>query len=439
MGRWRGIIGPVLVAAASCSLVAPASAQNGAPGSAVPGLPGSAPAVEDGLSLNASGEVLYDSNILRSSEPLLFNPSAHRDDFRYSPEVSGTYGRNSGRIALAVNGLVGRDFFQYNRYLDRNRYQGGGSLTYHSGSSCQVIVNGNYSSRQAGIRDAGAAVVDPSGAPADDVGAVIDNVLTSTLYGANAGCGSPTGRLTFGGGYSHSSLSNGAASRQFGNSDADTYTGNIGLGILRPGQLSLNGSYTTIDYPDRVASAPALGVPLALLSTGVKTYRVGVSFSRPIGTKLSGSIGISYLHSDPVGGQAAYNSPAYTLGVNYAASQRLTFALTGSRDIVPSTTAGALYRVVDQVLLSGHYTLGPDFTIDANAGFIGNNYKEGFAIGGEPARRNDTTVTFGGGVTYAPRTLYDVTLNVTQSIRNSDPSIFNYSSTRVGLTVAVHY
>jgi hypothetical protein len=433
MGLWRGIGGPLLAAAALSTLATPAAAQmipRGPAGAAAP--------VPDGLSLNASGEVLYDSNVLRSSATAILNPNAHRDDFRYSPDLSATYGRSTGQIVLTLDGLIGRDYFQYNSYLDRNRYQGGGSLTYHSGSSCQVAVDGNYTQRQAGIRDAGTAIVE-GGAPADDVGAVIDNVLTSAMYGANAGCGSPTGRLTFGGGYAHSSLSNGAARQQFGNSTADTFSGNVGLGILRPGQVSLSGSYTTIAYPDRLASAQSLGIPLSLINSGVKTYRIGVSLSRPIGSKLSGSIGISYLHSDPTGGQAAYSSPAYTLALSYAESARLTFTLTGSRDVVASTSAGALFRVVDQVLASSTYSLGSDFTLDAHVAFIANDYKDGFAVGNEPVRRNDTLVSVGGSVTYAPRSLYDVTLNVTHSNRSSDPSIFNYSSTRVGLTVAFHY
>lgn len=441
MGKWdRGtrngwrIVGPALLVA--CGSAVPVAAQV-AP-ARLASLPGAPAMVDNGLSLNATGEVLYDSNVLRSSVPTAFT-TAHRDDFRYSPDLSATYGRSTGLLALTLNGLIGRDFFQYNRYLDRNRYVGGGSLMYHGSSSCQAGVNGTYSRRQAGIRDAGAAVVDPSGAPADDVGTIIDNVLTASTYGANAGCGSPTGRLTFGAGYIHSSLSNEAASRKFGDSDADTYSGNIGLGVLRPGQLSLNGSYTTIAYPNRLSAAPALGVPINLLNTGVKTYRIGVSFFRPIGTKLSGSLGVSYLHSDPTGGQGAYNSPAYTIALNYIPSQRLTFALTGSRDIVPSTTTGALFRVVDQVLLNATYSLGSSITVDGNVGFIGNNYKGGFAIPGEPLRRDDTTTSLGLGVTYAPRSLYDVTLNVTQSIRNSDPSIYNYNSTRVGLTLALHY
>ena len=402
-----------------------------------PNLPGVAPTISDGLSLNASGEVLYDSNVLRTASLAVLTGTTHRDDFRYSPEASATYGRSSGLIALSVNGSIGRDFFQYNRYLDRNRYLGGGLVTYHAGSSCQVSVNGNYASRQGGIREAGAAIIDPAGAPADDVGIVIDNVITTAVYGANAGCGSPTGRLTFGGGYTHSSISNGAALRKFGDSDSDTFMGNVGLGIFRPGQLSLNGSYSTIEYPNRIGGAILNGAPL--VNSGVKTYRIGLSYSRPIGTKLSGSFGVAFLHSDPIGGQAAYNSPAYNLGLNYAPSQRLNFTLTGSRDIIPSTTAGALFRVVDQLLLGAHYSLGNDITVDGNAGFIRNNYKQAFSLPGEPVRNNDISPTFGLGVTYAPRSLYDVTVNVTRTSRTSDPAIYNYSSTRAGITLAVHF
>ena len=66
------------------------------------------------------------------------------------------------------------------------------------------------------------------------------------------------------------------------------------------------------------------------------------------------------------------------------------------------------------------------------------NYKQGFAIPGEPARGADTTTTYGVGIGFHPRSLFDVNLNVSQSIRRSTPPIFNYRSTRVGLTLAVH-
>ncbi len=430
VGRWRGSL--PLLAAGLIAAAAPAAAEGTASG--LPPLPGLPGAVPNGLALTGSIETLYDSNVLRFARAV--GPQAHRDDFRYSPAGSFTYGRSGGLLTLSVNGLIGHDFFQYNRYLDRNRYVGGGALTYRGGTSCQVTVTGNYTSRQNGIREAGAAI-DPTN-PVDDVGVVIDNVQTSTLYGANAGCGSPTGRLSFGGGYTHSELSNGAVTRRFADSNSDSFNGNIGLGILRPGQLSLVGSYTTIGYPGRFVGAPGFVVPPQLLNRGVKTYRIGVSFSRPIGTRLSGSIGASFLHADPGGVQQPYSSPAYNIGLNYVAGPRLTFSLTGSRDIIASTTAGALFRVVDQIQLVSHYSLGEAISIDANAGFINNNYKQSFAVPGDVARISEATKQFGLSLTYAPRSLYDVTVNVNQTIRNGNPSILNYNSTRAGVTLAVH-
>ena len=425
---WGRLIG--LMAAGT--LAAPVAAQVAPDRS----LAGATPSVEDGLSLNAIGDVLYDSNVLRSTGTGLAS-GMHRDDFRYSPELTATYGRSSGLIALAANAVVGRDLYQYHSYLDRNHYLGGGTLTYHAGSSCQLSVNGTYASRQSGLNGISTGPTSPV-VPPDEVGTVIDNVQTTAVYGANAGCGSPTGRLTFGGGYSHAALSNAAAIRKFGDSDSDTYSGNIGLGILRPGQLSLTGSYSTISYPNRVTGAVAIGVPAQLLNTGVNSYRIGFAFSRPIGPRLSGTIGASFLRAEPTGGQAAYTSPAYNFALGYVAGPRLSFALTGSRDVLPSTTVGALYRVVDQVLVSTRYSLGSSLSIDADAGLIKNDYHQGFAVPGEPTRINDTSTTFRVGVTYAPRPLYDVTLNVSQTIRRSDPSLYNYDSTKVGVTLAVH-
>ena len=387
-----------------------------------------------GLAITASGEVLYDSNSLRLSTGR--SPRGHVDDIRYSPALTAAYARNVGPVAVNASGTIGRDYFQYNSHLNRNRISAGGSLQYRLGARCSLGVNGSYTSRQNGI---GSAAIDgavPIDIPPDDVGQVVDNRQESSSYGVNANCGSPSGRLTFGGGYTHSELNNKSPTRQFADSVSDVYNGNIGIGILRPGQLSINGSYSTIDYPNRRSFLSP--VPIELLNAGVKTYRLGVTFTRPIGTRLSGTIGASYLHAAPSGPQGGYSSPAYNLGLTYNSGNRLTVGLTGSRNIIASTTAGALYRVVDQLGINSTYKLGHSLALDANAGFIINNYKQSFGIAGEPARRLDRSTTLSAGLTYSPRRLYDVRLFVSQTIRTSEPAVFDYNSTKVGATLAVH-
>ncbi len=426
-----------IVVAAGGGFAAPATAAI----TGVGGLPSSAEsgalAEPAGLHLNGSIEALYDSNVLRNGRGGAGLANGHIDDFRYSPEAEATYGRDTGRIALGVNALVGRDIFQYNSRLDRNQYRGGGSISYRAGANCQLVVDGNYVSRQNGIGGVDESLVDPANQP-DDIGTVVDNVQSVSTYGANARCGSPAGRLTFSGGYSHTAFDNAAATRRFADSDGDTYTGSIGIGIFRPGQLSFNGSYSTIVYPGRTPGALGANVPPQLLNAGVRTYRLGLAFSRPIGTRLSGQIGASFLHAEPSGGVDPYSSPAYNIGLTYMASRRLTVALTGSRDIIASQSIGSLYRVIDSALLEGHYSFGRAITFNANAGFIHNDYKQSFATVGEAARLSQTSKTFGVGATYSPRRLYDLSINVTQVIRSSNPDIFNYSGTRAGLTLAVH-
>lgn len=411
-----------------------------APVDAATGAPGSAPAVANGLSLNAAGEVIYDSNQLRiPSSGTLGTSQRKKDDFRYSPSLNAQYVRAVGRTTLIVNGLVGRDFYQNNKYLDRNRFSGGGSLSYRT-ASCSATGNGSYSERQNGIRGFGnsvQALPDPSNPPPDDVGRLIDNRQISTTYGVNGSCGSPSGRLTFGGGAQHSELSNGAISRQFADSNSDVYSAFAGLGVFRPGQLQVNGSYSIIGYPNRLTTPGVTPLPLGL-NTGVKTYRVGVSFTRPIGTKLSGTIGGSYLTARPDGPQAPYSSPAYDISLSYTPGNRLSFVLLGSRNILASSTAGALFRVVDQIELTGSYQIGEAISARANAGLIRNDYHQSFATTGEPARRSEASKIFGVGVTYAPRPLYDVGVFVSETFRTANPSIFNYNSTKASITLAIH-
>ncbi|QYE34152.1 outer membrane beta-barrel protein [Polymorphobacter sp. PAMC 29334] len=398
----------------------------------------SAPA---GLSATATGEVLYDSNQLRS----LSATNRHSDDIRYSPAGVLDYNHRLGRGTIALTGLVGHDFFQYNHYLDRNRFGAGGVLNQSIGSRCTAVVNGNYSSRQNGIyssNNLSTIPLDPTlpvivDGPPDDVGRLIDNRQIFATYGANANCGSPGGRLSFGGGVVRSTIDNGSQLRSFANSNSMVYSLYAGLGVFRPGQLQINGSYSTIDYPNRLIPLGSTISPVGL-NTGVKTYRAGLTYSRPIGAKLSGSIGLSYLTARPEGGQSPYSAPAYDVSLNYHPSPRLSFAAVGSRSVLSSSSSGALFRVVDAFQLSATYDVSNTISTHANVGLTANNYKQPFTIPGEIARVSDTSKIVGVGMNYTPRPLYDIAVQVSEIFRSSNPRLYNYDSTRVSLTLSVH-
>ena len=400
-----------------------------------------------GLRLGATGEILYDSNQLRSGA----SPSGRRDDVRYSPSGSILYDRLLGRGSVSVNGTAGYDFFQNNSFLNRNRFGAGVNLTGQAGSRCSANVRANYSNRQNGVGSLGnSTLLTPSRGviapntipvtddliPPDDIGRLIDNRQIVVSYGINATCGAPGGRLSFGGGATHSSLDNGSPLRSFANSNSNVYSLFAGLGVFRPGQLQVNGSYSTISYPNNLI-VPGAPVFPRNFNTGVKTYQAGLTYSRPIGNKLVGSVGLSYLTARPGGGQQPYSAPAYNISLSYRPGSRLSLAATGARSVLSSTGAGALYRVVDSVNLSAAYDISPSISARANAGLTANNYKVPFAIPGEPARRSDSAKIVGLGVTYQPRPLYDVGFYVSQSFRSSNANILNYNSTRASLTLSV--
>ncbi len=412
------------------------------PAAAAPG------ASASGFAFGATAEVLYDSNQLRSG----ISSSGHTDDFRYSPAGSIRYGHLLGRGSISVNGTVGHDFFQYNKFLDRNRFGAGATLTAQAGARCSANAHGNYSNRQNGIGQFGnpaltstpVAAADPAVPPIpddvtvpDDIGRLIDNRQISINYGLGATCGSPGGRLSFGGAASRSSLDNGSSLRSYANSNSNIYSLFVGLGVFRPGQLQVNGSYSTLSYPNNLVVPGAPVVPL-LRNTGVNSYNVGLRYSRPIGTKLTGSVGVSYLAARPSGGQQPYSAPGYNVSLSYRPGSRLNFSAFGSRSILSSTGAGALYRVVDSINFTTNYDISPTISAHANAGLTANNYKVPFAIPGEPARRSDSSKVVGIGANYRPRPLYDVGVYVSQSFRTSNASILNFNSTRASLTLSVH-
>lgn len=404
---------------------------------AVPVAPASAQIAGAGLHFNAIGTVLYDSNQLRSTAARIGNGTGSvrsPDDVRYSPALSASYGRDTGRLSLAVNGLVGYDFYQNNSYLNRNRFRAGGTLGYSPGGRCSAQLNGSYVNRQNGTGDPGVDPL-PTDQPPDDVGFLIDNGQVFTTYGINANCGSPGGRLSFGGSATRSNLSNNAPTRRFANSESENYAANIGIGVFRPGQLSLNGSYSTITYPNRQLIPGFVGGN----NSGVQTYRVGLAYTRPLGTKLTGTIGAAYLTARPRGGQSPYTSPAYNASLTYLPSPRLTIGLAASRDIIASQTAGALFRVVDNVNLNAGYKVGSALTTRASVGILRSDYRQSFGTPDQPlARGNELSKIFSVGAVYSPRPLYDVSVSVLQTIRTSTPSIYSFNSTRVSATLAIH-
>lgn len=394
------------------------------------------------LAVDGNMAVAYDTNILRIPS-LSAQAGRSRDDVRYEPSASVTYSRPIGRQSVVVSALYGRDIYERNDFLSRDRLNLSGALNYAVGARCRGLASVALSRRQAGNRsalfdpDAGDPVIDPG--LEDDSGRTIDNVQKLTSTALNANCASPSGALSFGGNFNRRSLRNQAFTRRFADSDTNTFGGFVGVGVFRPGQLQLVGSYTTIKYPNGLQT---VGLPVPFARSAVDTYRLGLTYSRPIGSRLSGSIGASYLRGKPRDSSSgsAYSSPAYNLGLTYRPGTRMTFNLLGSRDIIASNSAGALFQVVDVVSLSTFYRASPSITARAAASLQRRDFRQSFAtIEDLVARDKQTFTVLNAGVSYAPRRLYDLSFDVAHAIRKSTPSIFNYDNTSATVSLGVHF
>lgn len=405
------------------------------------------------LSIDIQGRAVYDSNQLRIPDSETVPAGRQRDDIRYSPSISLGYSRPIGRQRVFLSGLVGRDFYQNNSNLDRQRLQFSGGVNYTLGARCSGAIDASYSERQNGLNGFGDRFVDDPTVPDpevipepidpivdDDVGRLVDNGQEALSYGASFGCGSASGRLSFGANARRSTLRNTAETRRFSNSNNTTYSGYVGVSAFGPGQLQVTGSYSTIDYPGRTLGLGP-GIPVFLGATSTESYQIGLNYARPIGTRLSGSIGASYLTSRPEGLGAPYNAPAYNVSLTYRPGTRLTTTLSAARSIQSSNSVGALFTVLDRVQLGTSYQLGSSLSARAQASYERRNFRQSFALPGDglTARSRENTTTFGAGIGYSPRSLYDVGFDIRQRLRRSTPTFFNYDSTTATVSVGIHF
>ena len=94
----------------------------------------------------------YDDNVLRLPDNATIPTGFRRTDYRVSPRVQINIRRPIGRQSVFLRGIVGYDFYRYNKQLERERIEltGGGSL---STGSCTANGEISYSRRQSDLAD----------------------------------------------------------------------------------------------------------------------------------------------------------------------------------------------------------------------------------------------------------------------------------------------
>ena len=444
---WRSFGTAMLTAlVAAAAWPVPASAQNRAGDDEEPQgrvTTAVAPVEGRGFRIGASLHTLYDSNILRLGKGFNLQPGQSRSDFRITPQINAAAGIPIGRQQLFIGGDYGHDFYGKDTYLNRDRYSIGGGAIWRLGRACSGSVTGEYKRRQSLLSESSVRT---------------DNTQEIQNYAAVGDCAPPIG-IGFGGSATYGATNNQNVLRQSFDSRETGFDAHLNYGAPALGQFSLGGSYSRISYPSRslFVSNPAGGFDS--VGDHLNIFSGRVSYARAIGARLSVNASGSYIKVQPdptdvvnfvmipgfgnfpiPNARAGYSGPGFTLGVDYHPGVRLSANLNASRNVTSSPSVGAQFVIRDSVAAAIDYKLGPSLTTTLGGSYDRRQYKGSFATAEEPlARQKDSFTRVFGRVSYAPRPLYAIDLEVAHQNRSAVPSVYNFSSTSAAVTLRVKF
>jgi hypothetical protein len=437
---WRAAGGFVLAAALLAVSAAPAAAQinpykqtqltgpddldeDAARGpSAVPGLLG----YSRGLELAATVSSRYEDNLGRQR--------IKDDGVRVRPQALATYGLGLGRGGLFVQSSYGRDFiYGTSRLLTTDRLMLGGGVDVKL-ARCTGELGGSW---RRGLSFASDAAL---------FGGFSQEI-------ANAGVAGECrigGALSVNGSVLRSDIKTvrdslgGQPSRAF-DMRRWSYSGGVGFGTAALGQFSLSGSINDSIMPGRLVPTPT-----GFVEEGLKQRSARFGYARQFGSKLQLSGGISYLDTRPsssstliiIGGvpqiveRTGYRGIGYDAALDLILSPRLSINATAGRNTFANGLVGAAFTVADYRALVVQYQLGSRYTVGLGVNQRHNQFRGAFLSPLEPLRRisDDFTRIYGQfGGRLGRRLRFSV--DVTHTIRASNPSALSYNSTGVGLTL----
>jgi len=376
------------------------------------------------LDITLQARAQYDSNVARESKAAADAAGVRTDDIRYSLMTAIDGGMNVGRQAVFLRGTVGYDFYQYNKDLKKARVDLKGGTAGRLGP-CQAVLNAAY--RRVLAELAPLSTTDARNST--------ENVLS---YGGSASCpiiGPIGGTLSV----QRSEIKTDGA-RTFRDSNSTVVAGNIGYNSQTLGSIGVIGSYTRTDY-----GTPPVAIPNAFNATGFDSYSVGLQYTRPIGTRLTGSASVSYfeLHrDDPAVTQAltggGTSGTSWNVGFGYRASNRLNMDIAFSDSTGATTRIGSAYQREQRASGEVHYqfsrkldgSLNVDQTFRRFAGGAGN------AFGQASKQRR---LRYGANLGYGLGRNIHLGLDAAHEDIHTDIDTLNYTVNRFGATVSYKF
>ncbi len=388
-------------------------------------LPGAAAAAEatnapkDEITLEL--DVKSESNVARGSADRAAQRGLQRADQRATPSLSLTASRPIGPHRFSIDASLGYDFYRRNTRLNRERIEIEGVADLAL-SLCEVTLTPKISRKQSDLAD----ITPLSGTGSETV----RNVETIQDYSGRIACGRRIGLRP----YADVDRSIGNNS-QIRRSLSDYRTSRYGGGLLytspAAGTVTLGYSHAANYYPNRIL--PTGG------NDGYQIDSVDAKLERSIGSRLTGTIGASYVSLKPRrAGVASFNSVTWDIGLTANVGADLQVHGAFSRKVQPSLVTDSLYHVDKLYSLDATYAM---------------NTRTSFKVGFTSAPRK----YFGAGPAFGPVLTDDkrnevfATLSYAQSqrlrffidggyqTRRANDPLFNYDNAYVGLRTQLRF
>lgn len=378
------------------------------------GVPAAAGAQAPSLTISPHLNLLYDSNIARSSQELAEQRGLHRSDFRASPGLGIDLEKPFGNQSLFLNGDVGYDFYARNHRLNSARVLLDGGVNYQF-SRCSGAVTGNLRIRQSQLEeflDAGP----------------VKNIEYFRKVGLGVRCGGTIGLVPFAN-VARSWASNSNSLRDFADYSMNEASG--GIAYTRPtfGELSVVASIRKSRYTHREGLN---------LSDGYKVFSIGGRYSREIGSRLKGSFGVFKTTVDPGSGFQKFSGVTTDASLDAVLGGNLQAHLSWARDIQPVTLGLGSFEVDNRLDLTGTYALSPRLSLGAGGGLVRRHVEGDSVFAVTQINRERRWYAF-STLTYHRSARTAIDLQFRHEQRRADPSIFNYNSTSVGLNFRLSF
>jgi hypothetical protein len=425
------LLGLLLIGSADIA-VAQSPSASGASTSARPPSVGAQPRASTSptrsFGIRAAVDANYDTNAFGLSDALIAQGSLgdrSKDDISVSPSLQLDITQPFGRQSAYLRGLIGYDFYLKNDNLDRERIQLDGGVNLQVGSGCSGLVSAAYGRFRANAGDI--FIVQEEG--------LIRSVNTqeSLSYGVQGQCGGAIG-ITPSFGYQRSQNRN--SSQFFDGNDSNSDSFNASIGYSRPslGRISIYGTYTTAEYPNRnVFGFPGVipGVP----NDGVKSYSAGLRFERSLGTRVAGSIAAGYTWVDPKNlFSDKFRGSSYSLSLNVRPYDRMSVDLLASRSAEVSNTVFASYTLAEVYALNGTLRLNEQLSANFGSSYQTRDYRGRFpTVDNAVLLGNDKFIRAYVGFAYDLNRRIRLNGLFSQQRRKADNPIFNFNNTTVSL------